>query len=34
MDRRCLKNKIETNSNWEDSFIKVNEFKLTQVELF
>ena len=29
-----FKIKIENNSTWEGAFIKVNELKLTQVELF
>ena len=29
-----LKNKTENNSIWKGRFIKVNELKLTQVELF
>ena len=29
-----LKNKIENNSTWEGAFVKMNELKLTQVELF
>ena len=30
----CFKNKIENNLVWKGAFIKVNELKLTQVELF
>ena len=29
-----LKNKIKNSSTWEGAFIKMNELKLTQVQLF
>ena len=33
-DYTITKNKIENNSTLEGTFIKMNELKLTQVELF